>query len=350
MAPLLGCCVSLAAQEAAREPAARELAVKPEQIQQFEAGAAEVRLSKNSIVATLPATIIPPMNARVAVTAPFAGTVVKMHVLPGQKVSKGDPLVTLASRDLVETLVRLKQAQADLQAAEVIAQRQRDLFQKNLVSAGKVGEAEAQVGKVRALTEETSRLLAMGAIRHHPDGGYDLTAPQDGRVVEWRTTPGAALQAMDAAVLVDTSDQLWLQAQLPGQMVGKVAVGDEVELPDGNGGKVISVGISLDPVTRSATLLAEIPARGDLVTGQATTISIVRPANASEFEIAADAIAWIGQTPIVFVRTAGGFLPVRVAVKGRTADRATVEAEGLRPGQKLATNGLAQLEKLMTEE
>ena len=329
---------------------ARELVIKPDQMEPFDIRATEVRLAQKSIVAALPATVIPPMNARIAVAAPFAGTVVKVHVLPGQAVKKGDPLVTLASRDLSETLVRLRQAEAELQSAEVLAQRQRDLFQKDLVTSGRVGEAEAQVEKVRALTQETRRLLAMGAIAINADGSYSLTAPRDGRVVEVRAAPGVAVQAMDAAVLVYTSEELWLQAQLPGQMFGKVRVGDQIELPDGDSGKVISVGISLDPVTRSTTLFAEIPARRDHMTGEATTILIVRPAVVREFEIAADAIAWIGGSPHVFVRTANGYLPVGILVKGKTADVATVESEGLKSGQKLATNGLAQLEKMMAGE
>lgn len=345
IASLLGCDASLAA-----DAVARELVVGPEQAEQFDVRAVEVRPALKSIVASLPATIIPPMNARIAVTAPFSGTLLKLHVLPGQSVRKGDPLVTLASRDLSETLVRLRQAEADLQTADVIARRQRDLFQKNLISPEKVGEAEAQVQKVRALTQEARSLMAMGAITLNADGSYSLTAPKDGRIAEIRPTPGAALQAMETAVLVDTSEELWLQAQLPGQTVGKVKVGDRIELPDGDSGTVISVGISLDPVTRSTTLLAEIPSRKDHMTGQTTTILVVRPASANEFEISSDAIAWIGGSPHVFVRTRSGFLPVRVVVKGKSANVATVESEGLESGQKLATNGLAQLEHMMAGE
>ncbi|MCW2273640.1 cobalt-zinc-cadmium efflux system membrane fusion protein [Rhodoblastus acidophilus] len=342
LAAWLGCDASLAAQEVARE-----LTIAPEQMQQFDAGAVEVRAAKKSIVASLPATIIPPLNARIAVTAPFAGTVVKIHVLPGQSVKKGDLLVTLASRDLSETIVRQKQAEADLLTAEVLMRRQRDLFKKDLVTADRVSEAEAQVEKVRSLAQETRRLLAMGAIQQNA-GGYSLTATEDGRIVEVRATPGAAVQAMEAAVLLDASDQIWVQAQLPGAMVGKVAVGDRVELPEGDSGKVISVGISLDPVTRSTTLLAEISARGALMTGQTTTISVVRPGAAREFEIAADAIAWIAGKPHVFVRGESGFAAAPITIKGRNADVATVESDALKPGQKLATNGLAQLEQMMS--
>lgn len=329
--------------------AGAELALTPEQIKQLDIKVVEVRVATKSIVASLPATIIPPINTRIAITAPFSGTVLATQVLPGQSVREGDILVALASRDLSEAIVRLKQAEADLQAAEFLARRQRELFQKNLVSTNKVGEAEAQVEKVRALVHENRRLLTIGNIKINADGTYALTAPKDGRIVDVKATPGAALQAMDAAVVIDTSRELWLQAQLPAQMVGAVAVGDRIELPNGEGGKVISVGISLDPVTRSTGLIAEIPASPQYIAGQQTSITIVQPPAREQFEISTEAISWIGGTAHVFVQTAGGFTPTHVVVKGRTAADATVEGD-LRSGQKLAISGLAQLEKIMGEE
>lgn len=332
----------------ARLPA-KELLLTPEQIKQLDIRLAEARPATKSIVATLPATIIPPVNSRIAVTAPFAGTVVQVHGLPGQAVHKGEPLVGLTSRDLSEATVRLKQAEADLQAAEAIARRQRELYAKNLVSSGKLGEAEAQVGKVKALVRESERMLKLGNIQINPDGSYALTAPKDGRIVEMRVAPGAALQAMDTAAVIDTSDELWLQAQLPAQLVGKVLVGDRIDLPDGDAGKVISVGVTLDPLTRSTSLLAEIPASAKHIAGQTTSITIVKPVNGKELEISTEAIDWIAGAPYVFVRTKNGFLPLPVVIKGRAGEVATIEAD-LQPGQQLAVNGLAQLEKIMSGE
>lgn len=329
--------------------AANDLILAPEQITQLDIKLAEVQVATRSIVATLPATIIPPLNTRIAITAPFSGTVTSVKVLPGQAVREGEPLVTLASRDLSEAFVRLKQAEADLQAAEVIARRQRDLFQKNLVSVSKVGEAEAQVEKIRALVRENQRLMTMGNIKLNADGSYTLTAPKSGRVVEMKATPGTPLQAMDTAVIIDTSRELWLQAQLAANLVGAVAVGDRIELPNGDAGKVVSVGISLDPVTRSTTLMAEIPASPEHITGQTTSITIVKQSAREQFEISAEAISWIGGTAYVFVRTETGFKATPIVISGRTASVATVEGD-LRTGQKLAVSGQAQLEKMMTGE
>ncbi|MDI4640090.1 efflux RND transporter periplasmic adaptor subunit [Rhodoblastus acidophilus] len=328
---------------------ANELTLTPEQIKQLDIKLTDVGVATKSIVATLPATIIPPLNTRIAITAPFSGTVVAVKVLPGQTVHQGEPLVVLASRDVMEAVVRLKQAEADLHAAEAIARRQRQLFDKKLVSVSKVGEAESQVEKIRALVSQSQRLLAIGDIKLNADGGYSLTAPKDGRVVEVKAAPGVALQAMDAAVIIDTSHELWLQAQLPGNMIGAVAVGDKIELPNGDAGKVISVGIALDPVTRSTMLIAKIPASPEHISGQTTSITVVKQSSSKQFEIASDAISWIGGKAHVFIQTTGGFTPTPIVVKGRTAAIATVEGD-LRQGQKLAVSGLAQLEKMMSGE
>lgn len=325
---------------------AKELPLTAAQVKQLDIKLAEVRVAVKTIVTTLPATIVAPMNTRFAVPAPFSGTVLSVNVLPGQEVRQGEPLVTLASRDLTEAVVKLRQAEADLQGADVIAQRQRGLFDKNLIAANKVAEAEAQVEKIRALVRESQRLLTIGNIKLNSDGSYSLTAPKAARVVEMRATPGAALQAMDTAVIVDTSRELWLEAQLPAQLIGKIGVGDKIELPNGAMGKVISVGISLDPLTRSTSLLAEIPAGAGHISGQTTTVTVVKPAVRTGFEVPTDALSWINGTPHVFLRTEAGFLPLPVTVLGRTAEVATIEGD-LRAGQMVAINGLASLEKMI---
>ena len=91
---------------AALEPAlSAEIVVSQAQIERLEIRLEEARPATEEAIALLPATIIPPMNSRVAVPAPFAGTVVSVDVLPGQAVEQGRTLMTIASRELVETLL-----------------------------------------------------------------------------------------------------------------------------------------------------------------------------------------------------------------------------------------------------
>ena len=102
-------------------------------------------------------------------------------------------------------------------------------------------------------------------------------------------------------------------------------------------------------MTRSTSLLAEIPFSAKHIAGQTTSLTIVKPANGKELEISADAIDWIAGAPYVFVRTKDGFAPLPIVIKGRAGDVATIEAD-LPPGRQLAVNGLAQLEKIMSGE
>ena len=149
--------------------------------------------------------------------------------------------------------------------------------------------------------------------------------------------------------MIDTSEQLWLEAQVPADLIGRIHPGDRVQVADGPIGKVISIGGALDRMTRSATMLAEVPPRSGLVAGQMTAVSIIRPAAASGLEVPATSVAWIGEGNAVFVRNDTGFVVVPVRLKGKTTAAATIEGD-LTPGQMVAASGLSQLENLIPRE
>jgi cobalt-zinc-cadmium efflux system membrane fusion protein len=327
----------------------RELTVPQVQVDRLNIQLEELRIASNESAAVLPATIVPPLNSRHAVPAPFAGTVVGVVALPGQAVSKGAPLVTLASRDLVDMLVKLRQAEADLQAAKAIAQRYQALGDKDIVAANRVAETAAQAARIETLVRETKALLAIGNIQLNADRTYTLTAPRDGRIVETRAAPGSALQAMDTAIVVDTGEGLWAQAQVPANLIQAIRVGDEVETANGAKGRVISVGIALDPLTRSVPMIAELPAAAALLSGQMTTLTVRRAFIGAGLEAPADAVAWIDGIPRVFARTNTGFNLVSVKLRGQGSRLVTLEGD-LQPGQRVAASGLAQLEQMTRGE
>jgi membrane fusion protein, heavy metal efflux system len=332
---------------AALAPAsAGEIAVSQAQLDGLEIKLQEVRPATDEAVALLPGTIIPPMNSRIAVPAPFSGTVVSVDVLPGETVEKGRPLMTIASRELVETLSQLRQAEANLDAANAVADRYRTLADKNIASPTRAAETEAQAQGLRAVVEEHKRLVSLGNIKTNADGSYTLVAEKAGRIVESNVAPGATIAAMAPAVVLDTSDELWVEAQLPAELMGKVHPGDSIHLEDGAIGKVLSVGHTLDPKTRSASLIGSIPDTGGHVTGQMVTLSIHREAKVGGFAVPARSVVWLAGQPSVFVRTTAGFAALPVTLKGKTLVGATIEG-ALSPGQQVAVSGLAQLENMM---
>ena len=323
------------------------VAISHRQLEALQIRVEKVETASSEALVLLPATVVPPLNSRVAVPAPFAGTVVHVDVLAGQHVKKGTPLVTITSREMLEAAARLRQSEVELQAAEVIAKRHKELADRQVGTVTKAEETQTEVNKLRVITEQHRRIASLGNIRINADGSYTLIAPSAGHIVETRATVGGNLEAMAAAVIIDTSDELWMQAQLPAIFVDRIAEGDEITVANGIVGRVISVGSSLDPVTRSAILLARLPQGSGLVAGQMVALTVLKPAAKGALSVPARSITRIRGMPAVFVRVVEGFSATPVSIRGKTADAATVEGE-IAPGQEVAVTGIVQLEKMLT--
>jgi cobalt-zinc-cadmium efflux system membrane fusion protein len=328
---------------------AQTIEINSKQMEALQIRLAKVQPALMEAVALLPATVIPPLNSRVAVSAPFAGTVLQVEVLAGQHVKEGMPLATIASKDMLEATGRLKQLEVELATAEINAKRHRALADKQAGSEMKAQETEAEAGKLRAAVEQYRRITSLGNIKINADGTYSLVAPKAGHIVETRAAPGVMLEAMAAAVIIDTSDEIWVQAQLPASLVGRIAPGDKIAITPSIQGSVISVGSDLDPVTRSTLLTARVPESSGLVPGQMVTLTISRPSQKAAVNVPPQSITYAGGKPVVFRWNGNGFEVTPVLVLGKSAAIATVEAS-LTPGQEVAVTGIVQLEKMMAGE
>lgn len=327
---------------------AKDVAVTAAQLEQMEIRIADVRTATTQAVAILPGTVVRPPNTRIAAAAPFAGTVTQVHVLPGERVTKGAPLATVSSRELLETLSQLAQSEAELQTADAIARRKRALADKNFQSPTMADEAEAQVAKVRAVIEQHKRAVSLSGISVGQAGQYSIPAPADGRVVESMVAPGSKIESMAAVVALDTSDELWVEVQVPANLVPEIRAGDTVQVVDGPAGRVVSISGSLDRMTRSALLLASLPAGLKLLPGQMINVSILRPAETGALTVPESALATVNDVHGLFVRTEGGFTLVPVELRGKSALGATVTG-AIEPGTEVAASGLPQLEQMLGE-
>lgn len=328
---------------------AKDVALTSEQVQRLEIKVESVRLAESEAVAILPGTVIPALNARIVATAPFAGTVKQVHALPGQRVVKGAPLATISSRELLEAQSQLSQAEAELQMAEAVARRKRALVDKNFQSPAVAEEAEAQAAKVRAVIEQHRRTLALHAITLGPVGEYTIPAPQDGIVVEASAMPGDKIDAMAPTVILDTSTELWVEVQVPANLVSSVKPGDAIQIVGGPEGRVVSLGGSLHRATRSASLYASVPADSGLLPGQLVSISLQRATVTGAVSVPATAVARFANKNAVFVRNDGGFTLTPVEVRGQSTNVATIVGE-LTADAQVAASGLPQLEQMLQGE
>ncbi len=329
---------------------AKDVRLTPEQVRRLEIKVESVRRAEAEALAILPGTVISPLNSRLVATAPFAGTVTQVHALPGQRVAKGAPLATISSRELLEAESQLSQAEAELQMADAIARRKRMLVDKDFQTPAVAEEAEAQVAKIKAVINRFKRTLSLHAITPGQGGEYIIPAPRDGIVVETNAMPGDKVDAMAATVTLDTSEELWVEVQVPASVVPQVKPGDVVRIVGGGQqGRVVSLGTTLQRTTRSATLYASFPISSGLVQGQLVSLVLQRATAADAFSVPVGAVARLSGQSAVFVRNDSGFTVVHVDVRGRSTEVATIVGD-LAPDAQVATSGLPQLEQMLAGE
>lgn len=327
---------------------AKDIQLTNEQVDRLEIKLEAVSRAEGQTLTVLPGTVIPPVNARVVATAPFAGTVTQVAVLPGQRVAKGDKLATVSSRELLEAQAQLSQAEAELQIAEAVARRKRTLADKNFQSPVVADEAEAQVAKVKAVIEQHRRTLAINAIAVGQGGDYALTAQSDGVVVAANVMPGDKIDAMGPAVTLDTGNAQWVDVQIPAALVATIKPGDAVQVVGGPRGRVVSVGTSLEGVSRSARVYAELSSESSLLPGQLVAVKIERASEASAVSVPRAALTRVGDKDAVFVRSATGFTVKPVELRGQSTEVATVVGD-LATDSKVAASRLPQLEQMLPE-
>jgi len=325
---------------------ARDLRLSPDQVSQLEIKVEAVRPASSELVAILPATVVRPPNAHIVATAPYAGTVTQVLVLPGQQVSAGELIARVSSRDLLEAQSQLAQAQAELQNAEAIARRLRTLANKQLKSEFLAEEAEAQVAKVQAVVDRHKGMLELNGIVAGEGGQYAIPATHDGVVAQIDVMPGDKIESMAAVVSLDSSEDLWAEVQVPASVVAKIKPGDAVKLPDGEEGRVLSVGTVLDAKTRSAIMYVELPKAAPYLPGEMISLSLMRAVTAQGFSVPARAVARIDNQVMVFVRTENGFTAQPVDLLAKSQSFATISGN-LPADAQVASSGIPQLEQLL---
>lgn len=152
---------------------------------------------------------VPPQYAA-GISAPLGGTVRKIHVLPGQRVRAGEPIVSLEHRDFIILQQDYLTTESTLQAMEYELARQQRLAEDNVNARKVLEQTTADVRNLRVKRKALAEQLALIDIDATKLSERTLTrmvtirAPFSGFVTQVAARNGAFAQPND--VLVDMVD------------------------------------------------------------------------------------------------------------------------------------------------
>ncbi|WP_238542259.1 efflux RND transporter periplasmic adaptor subunit [Sphingomonas sp. PAMC 26621] len=321
--------------------------LSPQQTKALAIRTARAEPAADMPVAIVPATVQPPLGARRAVAAPFAGIVRQIYVVQGQKVRAGQPLAVVMSREVLQTGAELARARARAQLAGSTAARTAALARAGVIAEARSEEANSAAYEARTVATENARILALGGADGR-SGTYTLRAPIAGTVSSIAIQAGGTLDGMAAPFVIDASGQYALTAQLPERYAGQVRTGMRIAVAPNVSGKIVAVGTTVDPATRSLSIGATIPGGPGIVLGRALSATVLAPPPAGAVQVPAGAVTSYKGRWFVFVVTPRGYVPREVRIAGRNAQRAVI-ASGLDRGETVATTGVTELKSLVTK-
>lgn len=292
------------------------------------------------------------------VMAPFGGSVTRLLVSPGQRVSKGEPLALVDSPDYAAAIGGYRAAVVAAMATRKVADMDRDLLAHQGVSEREAAQAQsdaatAEANRAAALQTLASLNVDPNAIKAITRGkttrnyGGIIRAPISGTVVERSIAPGQLLQAgaTQAFTIADLS-RVWVMTQVFGTDIGNVSLGDSAQITTGADaepvtGKVTNISTELDPNTRSVMVRVAVENPADLLKKQQyVRVSIQSRAATNGLLVPVPAVLHDDENlPFVYVlQRDGSYARAHVTLGYRAGDSYQI-VSGLRAGDRIVADG-----------
>jgi len=179
------------------------------------------------------------------------GVIRKLHIQPGQWIAAGELMVELD--DTVDRAT-LKSADVRLQKARRDFERDRALFERELVSEDQFESSRSEFESAEALAEETRGIIDKKRIR----------APFDSSIGIHNLAEGHYLSRGDAVVSLQDLDTLYLDMRLPEKELENLRLGQQVNfsVPSHPGstynGVIRFIDVQVQATTRNVLVRAEV--------------------------------------------------------------------------------------------
>jgi cobalt-zinc-cadmium efflux system membrane fusion protein len=323
-----------------------------------------VAVGMAAAVVSVPGQLVPNEDRTARLGSPASGRVIAVRSRPGDRVARGQVLVTLQSPEAGGAQSDYAKAQAELTsqraqatyAKSARARAERLLALKAIprqdyeravaddeLAQSAVAQAEAELNRARSSAEQ---LGAIGSA----NGEIALRTPLAGVVLARTAVPGTVVEAGAPLVVVTDPTTLWLTINAPESLAGAFRTGAAMSFrvpaysQELFTARVDAVGAGLDPGTRTLPVRATVDNRsGRLKPEMLATVMAAGGPQVAAAIVPDAAVQMLKGKTVVFVARPGPngsttFTRREVEVGSRTDGRAAI-LSGLAAGDVVVTTG-----------
>ncbi|CAM4426635.1 efflux RND transporter periplasmic adaptor subunit [Shewanella livingstonensis] len=315
------------------------LSLNTEQRQLAGIEVSQLSLQTFSLQAVATAQLIVDKDKTITIAPQLDMQVLKRHVVPGEQVTKGQPLLTIGGADIAA-------AQADYINAATEWDRIKRMS-PGTISASQRMQTEVNAELKRAILESIMMTPAqITALAKSPSsiGQFQLLASINGRVQQDVATVGQVLIAGTPLMQLTDESYLWVQAELTPLQADQVNMGSDVLVRVGSRtreGVIIGRSHEINAQTRTEQVLVRMANPGhDLHAGEFAELYLAANQGAEPlgFIVPDAALTRSGDGDWqVFIEQDGGFSAVEVSVVER--QRGLSFIRGLVPQTRVVVSG-----------
>jgi cobalt-zinc-cadmium efflux system membrane fusion protein len=344
--------------ESAAQEEAVEVTLPPEAIERAGIKTAVVQAGQGSAALTVPGTVTSNAYRDTKVNALVGGVVRQVAAELGAPVSRDQPLAVIFSAELAEAQMKYLSMRAMLTADHQKLERTHKLVELGAASRQELEEVVAvHSAHESELAAAQQRLLLLGLPEDHiariTDASHVLSevtvrAPSGGVVVARSVNPGQIVGAGHELFVVTDLTTVWVVGDLYEKDVPLVRVGTPVAITlaaapqTPRRGRVSYLDPRVDPATRTAKVRVEVPNPDQaLRLGMFVTLHFQSGAGQRVMLVPRAAVQAVGERTVVYVAAddAEGRFTERAVKLGPAAGEFVQVVEGLRPGERVVTEG-----------
>lgn len=322
-----------------------------------------VTMGSASGSAIVPGEVTPNEDRTARLGAPARGRVLTVPIRPGDRVTRGQALVTMQSPDVGIAQSEISKAEAELvsrraearYAASARGRAERLLglkaiprqdYERSVAddehARSSLAQAEAELRRARATGEQ----LSAGG---DASGEVVIRAPLAGVVLARTAIPGAVVDAGAPLIVVTDPTSLWLSINAPEQMAALFHRGGQLRFTvpayaiDTFTARVDAVAAGLDPETRTLSVRATIANNGKLKSQMLANVLVEGAGTVVAAFVPEDAVQLLQGKPNVFLarpdRSGGAQFERREVVLGSRAGGRVSVLRGLVAGDVVVIGG-----------
>jgi len=283
-----------------------------------------------------------------------SGPVSRVAVVPGQHVTKGEPMLYVASPDYSQLRTNYLKAKDAYALAQKAYARARDLYEHKAIAEQVLEQAESaevQAGGDLASTQAALKVMGItdpdALVKAPPSFEVPVRAPISGEVVEQDVSAGQLIQpGSTQCFMISDTGSVWVLVNIYQKDLPYVHVGDTVTIqtdtyPEVFHGRISYVAASLDPNTRTLQARIETNNPGEKLKKDMYVVATVN-AGAIPNAIALPDAAVLRDSenqPFVYAAAASNQFGRRSVTLGESLNGRTEITSGLKAGDKVIGNG-----------